>query len=77
MNESELPSLMDRNDSLRFLISCPTATTSFWTDMVPSLQEKSEIGLSIECIVSRLLVGFTTLIYSLGAIFVGAVLTGV
>ena len=77
MDESEIPSLIERNDSLRSPTSCPTDTISFWTDMVPSLQEKSEIGLSIECILSRLLVGFTTLICSLGAIVVGAVLIGV
>ena len=77
MDESEIPSLIERNESLRSPTSCPTDTISFWTDMVPSLQEKSEIGLSIECILSRLLVGFTTLICSLGAIVVGAVLIGV
>ena len=65
MNESGIPSLIERNDTLRSIVFCPTSRTSFcvalavfWSDTVPSLQEKSEIGPSIKCIVSRLLGGF-------------------
>ena len=55
MDESEIPSLIEQNDALRSLTCCPTDTISFWTDTVPSLQEKLEFGPSIKCVVSRLL----------------------
>ena len=65
MNESGIPSLIDRKAALRSIVFCPTRRTSlcvalavFWSDAVPSLQEKSEIGPSTKCIVSRLLGDF-------------------
>ena len=65
MNESGLPSLIERIEALRSVASFPTRRTSWcvalavtWTDTVPSLPEKSESGPSIKCIVSRLLGNF-------------------
>lgn len=81
MNESGIPSLIERNDALRSIAFCPTRRTSFCVALavfsiatVPSLQEKSESRPGTKCIDSRLLGILTTLICSLGAILVGALL---